>query len=103
MWLDGKKYVSPTCHLDVLDRIGGGDGFASGVIYWSDYRATPRRESTPTPGWSTRHLLTTYPGDIQHGVGGGGGGVCQEGGSARYKDEKRTTEAPRTQSLTRPE
>ena len=33
MWLDGKHYVSPTCQLDVLDRIGGGDGFASGVIY----------------------------------------------------------------------
>src|SRR6516165_1001101 len=33
LWLEGKKFVSPTCPLDVLDRIGGGDGFASGLIY----------------------------------------------------------------------
>ena len=31
LWLDGKKYVSPTCQLDVIDRIGGGDGFAAGL------------------------------------------------------------------------
>ena len=30
LWLDGKRYVSPTCQLDVIDRIGGGDGFAAG-------------------------------------------------------------------------
>ena len=30
LWLDGKRYVSPTCPLDVIDRIGGGDGFAAG-------------------------------------------------------------------------
>jgi 2-dehydro-3-deoxygluconokinase len=24
LWLDGQRYVSPTCQLDVLDRIGGG-------------------------------------------------------------------------------
>ena len=29
-WIDGKTYVSPTCELDVYDRVGGGDGFASG-------------------------------------------------------------------------
>ena len=33
LWLDGKRYVSPTARLDVLDRIGGGDGFAAGLIY----------------------------------------------------------------------
>src|SRR5258708_2413354 len=33
LWLEGKKFVSPTAHLDVIDRIGGGDGFASGTIY----------------------------------------------------------------------
>ena len=25
--------VSPTCELDVFDRVGGGDGFASGFFY----------------------------------------------------------------------
>ncbi len=31
--LDGQNYVSPTLELDVIDRIGGGDGFAAGLIY----------------------------------------------------------------------
>src|SRR4051812_28494775 len=25
-WIDGQNYVAPTCELDVLDRVGGGDG-----------------------------------------------------------------------------
>src|SRR5262249_52820723 len=33
LWLDGQRFVSPTCHLDILDRIGGGDAFAAGLIY----------------------------------------------------------------------
>ena len=32
-WLEGKTYHAPTCHLDVLDRVGGGDGFAAGFFY----------------------------------------------------------------------
>ena len=32
-WIDGKTYVAPTCELDVLDRVGGGDGFAAGFFY----------------------------------------------------------------------
>ena len=32
-WIDGKTYAAPTCELDVLDRVGGGDGFASGFFY----------------------------------------------------------------------
>ncbi|MGC9349805.1 MAG: PfkB family carbohydrate kinase, partial [Anaerolineae bacterium] len=32
-WIDGDAYVSPTCELDVYDRVGGGDGFASGLFY----------------------------------------------------------------------
>jgi 2-dehydro-3-deoxygluconokinase len=62
MWLDGKKYVSPTCHLDVLDRIGGGDGFASGVIYGLINGRSP--EESLRLGWAHGALLTTYPGDI---------------------------------------
>ncbi|MGI8966621.1 MAG: PfkB family carbohydrate kinase, partial [Limisphaerales bacterium] len=27
-WIDGKSYTSPTCELDVIDRVGGGDGYA---------------------------------------------------------------------------
>jgi sugar/nucleoside kinase (ribokinase family) len=32
-WIDGETYVSPTAELDVIDRVGGGDGFASGFFY----------------------------------------------------------------------
>ena len=39
LWLDGQRYVSPTCQLDVLDRIGGGDGFAAGPDLRPDLRA----------------------------------------------------------------
>ena len=31
--IDGQLHVAPTCELDVYDRVGGGDGFASGLIY----------------------------------------------------------------------
>ena len=33
LWLDGKTYQAKTIELDVIDRIGGGDGFASGLFY----------------------------------------------------------------------
>ena len=29
LWINGERHIAPTCQLDVLDRIGGGDGFAS--------------------------------------------------------------------------
>ena len=29
-WADGRDYIAPHTELDVLDRVGGGDGFASG-------------------------------------------------------------------------
>src|ERR1700733_15227159 len=32
-WINGHTHISPTCDLDVLDRVGGGDGFASGFFY----------------------------------------------------------------------
>lgn len=62
MWLEGKKYVSPTCQLDVLDRIGGGDGFASGVIYGLIAGREP--EESLRLGWAHGGLLTTYHGDV---------------------------------------
>src|SRR5215468_9200894 len=27
-WIDGKTFTAPTCELDVIDRVGGGDGYA---------------------------------------------------------------------------
>jgi 2-dehydro-3-deoxygluconokinase len=62
LWLDGKRYVSPTCHMDVLDRIGGGDGFASGLIYGLISGRSP--EEALRLGWAHGALLTTYHGDV---------------------------------------
>lgn len=62
LWLSGKRYVSPTCQLDVLDRIGGGDGFAAGLIYGLIAGRPP--EEALRLGWAHGALLTTFPGDI---------------------------------------
>src|SRR5262245_61030322 len=62
LWLDGKRYVSPTCQLDVIDRIGGGDGFAGGVIYGLMSGRSP--EEALRLGWAHGALLTTYHGDV---------------------------------------
>src|ERR1700735_4922737 len=32
-WINGETYVAPTAELDVVDRVGGGDGFAAGFMY----------------------------------------------------------------------
>jgi 2-dehydro-3-deoxygluconokinase len=61
LWYDGKRYVSPTCSLDVVDRIGGGDGFAAGLIYGMLAEKEP--EQALRLGWAHGALLTTFPGD----------------------------------------
>ena len=62
LWLDGKTYVSPTCQLDVIDRIGGGDGFAAGLIYGLLTGRPP--EEALRLGWAHGALLTTFAGDV---------------------------------------
>lgn len=62
LWLEGQKYVSPTCALDVVDRIGGGDGFAAGLIYGLLADRTPG--DALRLGWAHGALLTTFPGDV---------------------------------------
>ena len=59
--IDGQNYVSPTCQLDVIDRIGGGDGFAAGLIYGLISGKSP--EEALKLGWAHGALLTTFPGD----------------------------------------
>jgi 2-dehydro-3-deoxygluconokinase len=61
LWLEGQKYTSPTCHLDVIDRIGGGDGFAAGCFYGLLTGRAP--QEALNLGWAHGALLTTYPGD----------------------------------------
>jgi 2-dehydro-3-deoxygluconokinase len=60
-WVDGESYVAPTCELDVYDRVGGGDGFASGFIYGLLAGETPA--DAVRLGWAHGALLTTFPGD----------------------------------------
>jgi 2-dehydro-3-deoxygluconokinase len=60
-WIDGETYVSPTAELDVLDRVGGGDGFASGFFYGLLTGESP--EEALKLGWAHGALLTTFPGD----------------------------------------
>jgi 2-dehydro-3-deoxygluconokinase len=60
-WIGGKPYVSPTCELDVHDRVGGGDGFASGMIYGLLSGESP--EQAVRLGWAHGALITTFPGD----------------------------------------
>ncbi|MCL4789325.1 MAG: sugar kinase [Verrucomicrobia bacterium] len=60
-WIDGKAYVAPTCELDVLDRVGGGDGYAAGFFYGLLTGAPP--QEAVNLGWAHGALLTTFPGD----------------------------------------
>ncbi len=60
-WVDGKTYTAPTCELNVLDRVGGGDGFASGFFYGLLAGEDP--EVAVRLGWAHGALLTTFPGD----------------------------------------
>lgn len=60
-WVNGKTYASPTCDLDVIDRVGGGDGFASGFFYGLLAGESP--EEAVKLGWAHGALLTTFPGD----------------------------------------
>jgi 2-dehydro-3-deoxygluconokinase len=60
-WIDGKTYQAPTCELDVVDRVGGGDGYASGFIYGLLTGQSP--EDAVKLGWAHGALMTTTPGD----------------------------------------
>jgi 2-dehydro-3-deoxygluconokinase len=60
-WIDGKTYSAPTAELNVYDRVGGGDGFASGLIYGMLTGESP--EESVKLGWAHGALLTTFPGD----------------------------------------
>ncbi len=60
-WIDGKAYTSPTCELDILDRVGGGDGFSSGLFY--GLLTGESEQQAVNLGWAHGALLTTFPGD----------------------------------------
>jgi 2-dehydro-3-deoxygluconokinase len=60
-WIDRDTYVAPTAELDVLDRVGGGDGYAAGFFYGLLTGEEP--EEAVKLGWAHGALLTTFPGD----------------------------------------
>jgi len=60
-WVNGKTLVAPKAELHVLDRVGGGDGFASGLFY--GMLAGEEPEEALRLGWAHGALLTTFPGD----------------------------------------
>ena len=60
-WINGKTYTSPTADLHVHDRVGGGDGYASGFFYGLLTGESP--EQAVKLGWAHGALLTTFPGD----------------------------------------
>ena len=61
-WVNGRTYAAPTAELDVYDRIGGGDGFASGFFYGLLSGKTP--EEALKLGWAHGALLTSFEGDV---------------------------------------
>jgi 2-dehydro-3-deoxygluconokinase len=60
-WISGQTYQAPTTELDVFDRVGGGDRFASGFFYGMLTNEPP--EECVKLGWAHGALLTTFPGD----------------------------------------
>jgi 2-dehydro-3-deoxygluconokinase len=60
-WIGGETFVAPTCDIDVYDRVGGGDGFASGLFYGLLTGESP--EESVRLGWAHGALIATYPGD----------------------------------------
>jgi len=60
-WIQGNFYQAPSIQLDVYDRVGGGDGFASGLFFGLMTGKTP--EESLRLGWAHGALLTTFPGD----------------------------------------
>src|SRR5690348_15081364 len=60
-WINGSTHVAPTAELDVYDRVGGGDGFAAGLIY--GLLSGEDNETAVKLGWAHGALITTFPGD----------------------------------------
>jgi 2-dehydro-3-deoxygluconokinase len=81
-WIDSKTCVSPTCELDVYDRVGGGDGYASGFFYGLLMGEEP--QEAVNLGWAHGALLTTFPGDTTMATADQVRAFAQ-GGSARIQ------------------
>ena len=74
-WIDGKTYTAPTAELDVIDRVGGGDGFAAGFIYGLLDRRDAGRSAQARLG--ARRAADHFPRRHDHGDAGSGARLCQ--------------------------
>jgi len=83
-WADGKFYEAPTReNLEILDRVGGGDSFASGLIY--GFMKTGDPAIAVNYGAAHGALAMTTPGDtsmasvadVEKIMGGGGARVVR--------------------------
>ncbi|MCE5263088.1 MAG: sugar kinase [Deltaproteobacteria bacterium] len=81
-WIDGRSFISPICDLDVYDRVGGGDGFASGFFY--GLLSGEPEQAAVNLGWAHGALLTTFPGDTTMATADQVRAFAQ-GGSARIQ------------------
>ena len=80
-WVDGQFYRSTARELEIMDRVGGGDSFASGFIYGLmvlddpaqavEYGAAHGALAMTTPGDTTMASLS----EVEKLVGGGGARV----------------------------
>jgi 2-dehydro-3-deoxygluconokinase len=60
-YINGQTYNAPTAELDVVDRVGGGDGYAAGFFY--GLLNGESNEEAVKLGWAHGALITTFPGD----------------------------------------
>jgi len=60
-WLDGEPHVAPVVELDVMDRVGGGDAFASGLFF--GLLSDESIDDALRLGWAAGAMVTTTPGD----------------------------------------
>jgi len=60
-WINGETFQAPAAELPIYDRVGGGDGFASGFFY--GLLAGEEPMEAVKLGWAHGALLTTFPGD----------------------------------------
>jgi len=60
-WMSGAVHRAPVCELDVCDRVGGGDGFASGLFFGLLTGEDP--DQALRLGWAHGALVTSFPGD----------------------------------------
>jgi 2-dehydro-3-deoxygluconokinase len=59
--INGQIYEAPMSDIEVLDRVGGGDGFAAGLFYGLLAGEPP--QVAVNLAWAHGALLTTFPGD----------------------------------------